>query len=42
MTPLELVGVRIEVPANTPMMLLQESGGDRRQLPNYIGHPPAT
>jgi uncharacterized protein len=42
MTPLELVGVRIEVPANTPMMLLQESGGDRRLLPIYIGHPEAS
>ncbi|MCB0966774.1 MAG: bifunctional nuclease family protein [Ilumatobacter sp.] len=41
MTPLELVGVRIEVPANTPMMLLQESGGDRRLLPIYIGNPEA-
>ena len=41
MTPLELVGVRIEVPANTPMMLLQESGGSRRLLPIYIGHPEA-
>ena len=42
MTPLELVGVRIEVPANTPMMLLQESEGDRRLLPIYIGHPEAS
>lgn len=42
MTPLELVGVRIEVPANTPMMLLQESDGERRLLPIYIGHPEAS
>ena len=41
MTPLELVGVRIEVPANTPMLLLQESSGDRRLLPIYIGTPEA-
>lgn len=41
MTPLELVGVRIEVPANTPMMLLQEASGDRRLLPIYIGTPEA-
>ena len=24
MTPMELVGVRVEIPANTPMVLLQE------------------
>ena len=42
MKPLELVGVRIEVPANTPMMLLQESDGERRLLPIYIGHPEAS
>lgn len=41
MTHMELVGVRIEVPANTPMMLLQEADGDRRLLPIYIGHPEA-
>ena len=39
---MELVGVRIEVPANTPMLLLQESEGDRRLLPIYIGHPEAS
>jgi bifunctional DNase/RNase len=42
MRPLELVGVRIEVPANTPMLLLQEVEGDRRLLPIYIGHPEAS
>ncbi len=42
MTPVELVGVRIEVPANTPMLLLQESDGERRLLPIYIGHPEAS
>jgi uncharacterized protein len=41
MKPVELVGVHIEVPANTPMMLLQEIDGDRRLLPIYIGHPEA-
>ena len=40
-TPMELVGVRVEIPANTPMMLLQEQDGDRRLLPIYIGHPEA-
>lgn len=41
MKPVDLVGVHIEVPANTPMMLLQEVDGDRRLLPIYIGHPEA-
>lgn len=37
----ELVSVRVEVPANTPLMLLQEQDGDRRLLPIYIGLPEA-
>jgi len=39
---LELIGVRVEVPANTPMMLLKEQEGDRRLLPIYIGTPEAS
>ncbi len=35
--PLELLGVRLEVPANTPIVLLQETEGRRRVLPIYIG-----
>ena len=42
MIPLDLVGVRVEVPANTPMMLLREQNGDRRLLPIYIGSPEAS
>ena len=38
---MELVGVRVEVPANTPMVLLQETEGERRLLPIYIGSPEA-
>jgi uncharacterized protein len=34
---MELVGVRVEIPANTPMVLLQESAGDQRLLPILIG-----
>ena len=34
---MELVGVRVEIPANTPMVLLQEQSGDHRLLPIYIG-----
>ncbi|MEM9042757.1 MAG: bifunctional nuclease family protein [Actinomycetota bacterium] len=37
MIPLELVGVRVEVPANTPMILLREQEGRHRLLPIYIG-----
>jgi bifunctional DNase/RNase len=40
--PLELVGVRVEVPANTPMMLLREQDGKHRLLPIYIGTPEAS
>ncbi len=42
MTPMELVGVRVEIPANTPMLLLQEQSGDHRLLPIYIGSPEAS
>lgn len=42
MVPLELVGVRVEVPANTPMVLLREQTGRHRLLPIYIGTPEAT
>lgn len=42
MVPLELVGVRVEVPANTPMLLLREVEGRRRMMPIYIGTPEAT
>jgi bifunctional DNase/RNase len=36
-TPMELVGVRVEIPANTPMVLLQESQAPQRLLPILIG-----
>ena len=42
MIPLELIGVRVEIPANTPMLLLRESGGRHRLLPIYIGSPEAS
>jgi bifunctional DNase/RNase len=42
MTPMELVGVRVEIPANTPMVLLQEQDGEHRLLPIYIGSPEAS
>lgn len=34
---MELLGVRLELPANAPVVLLRENGGDRRVLPIYIG-----
>jgi bifunctional DNase/RNase len=39
--PVELVGVRIELPSNTPIVLLRERGGDR-YLPIWIGAGEAT
>lgn len=34
---MELLGVRLELPANNPVALLREQGGLRRVLPIYIG-----
>jgi uncharacterized protein len=34
---MELLGVRLELPANSPVVLLREQLGDRRVLPIYIG-----
>jgi uncharacterized protein len=39
--PVELLGVRLELPANTPIVLLREVEGQRRVLPIYIGGPEA-
>jgi uncharacterized protein len=39
---MELVGVRVEIPANTPMVLLREAEGRQRLVPIYIGNPEAT
>jgi bifunctional DNase/RNase len=39
---MELVGVRVEIPANTPMVLLREQKGRHRLVPIYIGNPEAT
>lgn len=36
MTELDVVGVRVEMPSNTPIVLLREAGGDR-YLPIWIG-----
>mgnify|MGYP003349437479 CR=1 FL=1 len=37
-----LVGVRVEVPSNQPIMLLREAAEPRRYLPIFIGSPEAT
>lgn len=37
MVDLELLGVRLELPNNTPVVLLREEQGARRVLPIYIG-----
>ena len=42
MQPLELLGVRLEQPANLPVLLLREQAGEQRLLPIYIGGPEAT
>lgn len=38
---MELVGVRVDMPSNTPVMLLREVAGDRRLLAIMIGGPEA-
>jgi bifunctional DNase/RNase len=42
MVEMELVGVRVELPTNTPIVLLREIEGERRMLPIFIGPPEAT
>ncbi|MFN8022392.1 MAG: bifunctional nuclease family protein [Acidimicrobiales bacterium] len=39
---MELVGVRVEVPANTPVVILREQTGAQRLLPIVIGTPEAS
>ena len=34
---MELVGVRVELPSNTPIVLLRETEGQHRVLPIFIG-----
>ena len=38
---MELVGVRVQMPTNTPILLLRETAGRRRVVPIYIGGPGA-
>ncbi len=38
---MELVGIRVKLPTNTPILLLRELTGRRRVVPIYIGGPEA-
>ncbi len=38
---MELVGIRVKMPTNTPILLLRELTGKRRVVPIYIGGPEA-
>ncbi len=40
-TKMELIGVRVQMPTNAPVMLLRESTGEHRLLPIFIGGPEA-
>jgi len=42
MVEMHLAAVRVELPTNTPILLLQEVGGNHRTLPIYIGAAEAT
>ncbi len=42
MHEMSLVGVRVELPSNNPIVLLKEQGGEGRILPIFIGSPEAT
>ena len=41
MIPVEIVGVRVEMPSNQPIVLVKESGGIR-YLPIWVGAVEAT
>lgn len=38
---MELVGVRVQMPSNAPILVLRETEGQRRTVPIYIGGPEA-
>lgn len=42
MVEMELIGVRVELPSNVPIVVLREKEGDRRVLPIFIGGPEAS
>jgi bifunctional DNase/RNase len=42
MVEMRLAGVKVELPTNTPVVLLQEVGSEQRTLPIFVGMPEAT
>lgn len=42
MQQMELIGVRVELPSNAPIVLLREMSEEARLLPIFIGAPEAT
>lgn len=42
MVEMEILGVRVEMPGNNPIVLLREKEGERRTVPIFIGGPEAT
>ncbi len=42
MLEVEVVGVRVELPSNSPIVLLREKEGSERLLPIFVGLPEAT
>lgn len=41
-TPVEVVGLRLELPSNQPVLILRETEGRRRVMTIYIGGPEAS
>jgi len=41
MAEMELLGIKLELPSNIPIVMLRELAGDRRVLPIFIGLPEA-
>ncbi|MFM9122373.1 MAG: bifunctional nuclease family protein [Actinomycetota bacterium] len=42
MIEVRLEGIRLEIPQNTPVLMLREQGGVKRLMPIYIGAPEAS
>ena len=42
MVEMRLAGVKVELPTQTPVVLLEEVGGEQRTLPIFVGMPEAT
>ncbi|MEY4405431.1 MAG: hypothetical protein RI976_1362, partial [Actinomycetota bacterium] len=42
MIEMRLEGIRLEIPQNTPVLMLREQSGSRRIMPIYIGAPEAS